>query len=66
MKYDFVTAGEQLAYFIDEEVLTNTPWSKVAQSLVYTGRSGALCEFFRGNHRNQLDLQDRDSRNVST
>src|SRR5260370_40170444 len=47
MKYAFVTAGEQLAYFIDRNILVSTPWSKVAESLLYTGRSEVLCDFFR-------------------
>lgn len=47
MKYDFVTAGEQLAYFIDRSVLVGNPWNKVAESLLYTGRSEVLCDFFR-------------------
>lgn len=47
MKYDFVTAGEQLAYFIDQNVLTDNPWAKVEEALLYTGRSEALCVFFR-------------------
>src|SRR5882762_9742459 len=47
MKYAFVTAGEQLAYLIERDVLNRTPWGKIAESLVYTGRSEALCDFFR-------------------
>src|SRR5437867_2049079 len=47
MKYDFVTAGEQLAYFIDQKVLTGNPWTRVVDGLLHTGRSEALCDFFR-------------------
>lgn len=46
MKYDIKTAGEQLAYFIEDRVLTRAAWNKVSSSLLCTGRSEVLCDFF--------------------
>lgn len=46
MNYTIETAGEALAYFIGDKILTRDPWDKLATSLLYTGRSEGLCEFF--------------------
>jgi hypothetical protein len=46
MNYKIETAGEALAYFIGDKILTRDPWDKIATSLLYTGRSEGLCEFF--------------------
>lgn len=47
MNYKLITAGEGLAYFVDQYVLAGGPWDKLVSSLLYTGRAEALCEFFR-------------------
>jgi len=47
MRYAFKTAGEQLAHFIEQSVLNDTAWERVANSLLHTGRAEALCDFFR-------------------
>src|SRR5579885_159526 len=46
MDYPFETAGEHLAYFIGRQILARDPWDKIAPSLLCTGRSEGLCEFF--------------------
>lgn len=46
MKYDFQTAGEQLAYFIEDRLLKRSSWSRFAETLLFTGRSDELCDFF--------------------
>lgn len=47
MTYAFKTAGEQLAHFIEQTVLKDISWDRVANSLLYTGRNEVLCDFFR-------------------
>ena len=46
MKYDIKTAGEQLAYFIQDRILSRAAWDKFSDVLTCTGRSDALCDFF--------------------
>jgi hypothetical protein len=46
MKYAVQTAGEQLAYFVEQRLLSRASWDKIADYLLCTGRSRALCEFF--------------------
>jgi hypothetical protein len=47
VNYDVQTAGEQLASFIEQRVLTRAAWNGVADSLLCTGRSDFLCSFFQ-------------------
>lgn len=47
MKYEFVTDGERLAYFLQERVLRNVPWNKLSSNLLNTGRGYELGSFFR-------------------
>jgi hypothetical protein len=46
MRYDIQTAGELLAYFIEDRVLGRGSWNKVSSALLCTGRSEVLCDFF--------------------
>jgi hypothetical protein len=46
MKYEIKTAGEQLAYFIQDRILSRAAWDKFSDELTCTGRSDALCDFF--------------------
>jgi hypothetical protein len=46
VNYDVQTAGEQLASFIEQRVLNRASWNPVADSLLCTGRSEVLCDFF--------------------
>jgi hypothetical protein len=46
MKYVLHTAGEQLAYFIEEQLFTPSIWDKLTESLYFTGRGAELCGFF--------------------
>lgn len=47
MEYNLVTAGERLAYFVENHVLTQTHWEKLSVSLLRTGRGEELSRFFR-------------------
>jgi hypothetical protein len=46
MKYEIKTAGEQLAYFIQDRILDRAAWNRLTDVLTCTGRSDALCDFF--------------------
>jgi hypothetical protein len=46
MKYQFVTDGERLAYFIERRLLGGVPWRKLSDALIMTGRADHLIEFF--------------------
>jgi hypothetical protein len=46
MNYEIKTAGEQLAYFIQDRILIRAAWDKFSDVLGCTGRSDALCDFF--------------------
>lgn len=46
MNYTFETDGEQLAYFVQQRILTYIPWRKLSAALLPTGRADCLIEFF--------------------
>lgn len=46
MRYEIKTAGEQLAYFIQDRILSRAAWDKFSAELTCTGRGDVLCDFF--------------------
>lgn len=46
MNYEIKTAGEHLAYFIQDRILKRDAWNKFASALACTGRGEHFCGFF--------------------
>lgn len=44
---NYVTDGEKLCYFLEQQLLSSTPWEKLTSGLNYTGRAEELINFFR-------------------
>lgn len=46
LRYEFATAGERLAYFIDSQLLKSVQWTRLSEKLLVTGRGDELAGFF--------------------